>query len=646
MTNKTKYFYEVAPSKIIRAGSDSFTYAFSTRLELGAVVKIPVGKKEYFGVVIKKVVQPKFDTRDISEILYSPGVPISLVKTALWLADYYNSPLANAINLLLPAGLDKKRRSKDIPEIASSSRVKKVLTKDQQLASARIIENGIKNKTSLLFGVTGSGKTQVYIDLALKKQADGQSSIFLVPEISLTPQLVSEVSLHFPNLIVYHSRLTEAERHLLWNKIINTNEPLVIIGPRSALFLPVHNLGLIAIDEAHEPSYKQDKTPRYSALRMARILASYSKANLILGSATPLINDYYMANVGDGIVALPKTAQKNTVKSTLSLVDMTNRDKFRKHRFISDELIDAIENNGQTLIYHNRRGSASITLCETCGWTAIDEETGTPLVLHIDKNRLVNHLTNKSYSIPTSCPSCGQAGIIHKGIGTKLIEAELKRLFPNKKVARFDGDNLSNETLEKSYDKLLSGEIDIIVGTQIVAKGLDLPHLKTVAVIQADAGLAIPDFASNERTFQLISQVVGRVGRNQNETSVIVQTYQKDSDIIKFGTSQDYTGFYDYELAIRKKTNFPPFTYLLKLTCSYKTEPAAVKNARSVASEITRLYPDVQIFGPAPAFYEKIGEKYRWQIIVKSKNRTTLKKIAKMTSQPYWQFELDPTSLL
>ena len=644
--NEVKYFFEVAPSKIIRSGSDSFTYSSSLELPIGAVVKIPVGKKEFIGVVIKKVVQPKYKTRDILEILYSPGIPLNLVKTALWLADYYSSPLASVVTLLLPSGITKKRRAKNTAEVVSSSRTKKVLTLDQQKASRKILENERDNKTSLLFGVTGSGKTQVYIDLALRKQQDGKSSIFLVPEISLTPQLVSEVSLHFPDLIVYHSRLTEAEKHLLWNKVVNSSDPIVVIGPRSALFLPINNLGLIAVDEEHEPSYKQDKTPRYSALRMARILASYNKASLILGSATPLIQDFYMAETSDGIVALPNPAQKNTLKPDLFLIDMTNRNKFKKHRFLSDELISAIEKNSQTLIYHNRRGSASITLCENCGWTAVDEETGLPLVLHIDKNKLVNHLTNKTYRVPTNCPSCGDAGIIHKGIGTKLIEQELRRLFPNKKIARFDGDNLSEETLEKSYDKLLSGEIDIIVGTQIVAKGLDLPHLNTVAVIQADAGLAIPDFASNERTFQLVSQVVGRVGRNQNKTNVIVQTYQKDSKIIKFAINQDYTGFYNYELAIRKKTNFPPYTYLLKLTCSYKTEAAAFKNARKVANEIIELYPNVQLFGPAPAFYEKIGDKYRWQIIVKAKNRSVLKEVAKMAPQPYWQFELDPTSLL
>lgn len=642
-----KYFYEIAPTKIVRSGSDSFTYEHSSKLPIGSVVRISIGKKEYHGLAIKKVDQPSYQTKPILEILYSPGVPSALVQTAIWMADYYSAPLSSVIALLLPPGVGKNRRAQLDKSSETTSRTKKILTPEQRIASDTIDQNSAQGKTSLLFGVTGSGKTQIYIDQILKQRDKGRSSIVLVPEISLTPQLVSELSTHFPDLITYHSKQTEAQRHKLWERVLTSDDPLVIVGPRSALFLPLKNLGFIAIDESHEPSYKQDKTPRYSALRVARILATKSQAGLVLGSATPLITDFYLASISDGFVELPERAIKNTQKSKLTLVDMTSRDNFKKHRFLSDQIIDAISNgDGQTLIYHNRRGSASVTLCENCGWTAVDEVTGTPLVLHIDKNRLVNHLTNQSHPIPSSCPACGQPGIIHKGIGTKLIEEELKKLFPNKKIARFDGDNLTNETLSASYDKLLKGEIDIIIGTQIVAKGLDLPHLKTVAVIQADSGLALPDYVSNERTFQLISQVVGRVGRNKNKTQTIVQTYQINSDIIQHGTAQKYKEFYHHELATRKKTIFPPFVFLLKLTCSYKTEQAAVRNAKMVARQIKHDFPQVQIFGPAPAFYEKVGDKFRWQIIVKSSDRNQLQKIVSLAPPPYWQFELDPSSLL
>lgn len=641
-----KYFYEIAPTRIIRSDQNSFTYESSGVLSVGDIVKIPIGKKNYFGVVLKKVSQPTYQTKPVQKIMYSPGVPEALLDTAIWLSEYYSSPLSSVLALLLPPGIGKNRRPSQPEPLPISKRTKKLLNVDQRRASAQIDENTRNNQTSLLNGVTGSGKTQVYIDQALKALSHGKSSVILVPEIALTSQLVSELSLHFPELIIYHSRLTEAKRHLLWEKIVSSDKPHIIVGPRSALFLPIHDLGFVAIDEAHEPSYKQDKTPRYSTLRVARILVNKHKGCLVLGSATPLIEDYHLALKKDSVVNLPTPAINNAIKPILNLIDMTNRGNFKQHRFLSDKLISSIKEGGQTLIYHNRRGSASVTLCENCGWTAIDEDTSTPLVLHIDKNRLVNHLTNQHYPVPVNCPSCAHPGIIHKGIGTKLIYDEVHKLFPNKNIARFDSDNLSHETLEKSYDKVHSGEIDIIIGTQIVAKGLDLPHLKTVAVIQADAGLAIPDFSSSERTFQLISQVSGRVGRNANKTNLIIQTYQPNSPSIKFGVTQNYHEFYQQELKQRLKNNFPPFSYLLKLTCTYKTEAIAVKNAKTMYNTMFRTYPDVEIFGPAPAFYEKIGDKYRWQIIVKSKNRQTLQEIIKLIPSPYWQYELDPTSIL
>lgn len=638
-------YYEIAPPKIIRAGSDTFTYRSHASLPIGSIVTISIGTKNYFGVVIKEVKKPTYKTKTISGIEFIGGIPPALVETAQWVASYYNSPLAHVIALLLPAGLAKKRRPQKPLETPTSTRRIKRLTPLQKAASTAISSN--PTKTSLLHGITGSGKTQIYIDQARQQSNNGRSAIILVPEISLTPQLVSEVSLHFPNLIAYHSKLTQSQKHLIWLEVINATEPLVVIGARSALFLPIKKLGLIAIDEAHEPSYQQAKTPRYSALRVARVLATNSKATLVLGSATPLVTDYYMAKKGGQIITLDKAARENITPPSISLLDMTDRNNFKKHRFLSDQLLSEIEQTkGQTLIYHNRRGSASITLCETCGWTALDPITGTPLTLHLDKNKLINHLTNQSYPIPHNCPSCKEPNIVHKGIGTKLIEQELRKLFPNKKIMRFDGDNAASDTLEKSYEKVLAGEIDVIIGTQVIAKGLDLPHLKTVAIIQADSGLAIPDFASNERTFQLLSQVVGRVGRNENNTKIIVQTYQPNSEIINLGIQQDYKNFYNLELATRQKDVFPPYCFLLKLTCSYKTEAAAISNAKTMATKIKESYPNVQLFGPAPSFYEKHGDKFRWQIVIKAKKRSTLQEIAKLAKPPYWQFEIDPTSLL
>ena len=288
-----------------------------------------------------------------------------------------------------------------------------------------------------------------------------------------------------------------------------------------------------------------------------------------------------------------------------------------------------------------------MTLCEKCGWQAICSNCFIPLSLHGDTHNLQCHICGKKESVPTSCPNCRQPDIIHKGIGTKLIESELSKLFPNTSICRFDGDSESDETVDVLYDKLHNGTIQIIIGTQVVAKGLDLPNLRTVGVIQADSGLSLPDFSSTERTFQLLAQVVGRVGRDNHETAVVVQSYQPSHFSVVNGLSQNYLQFYEQAIAERKRAVLPPFTFLLKLTCTYKTEAAAVRNASNLASTLRKVLPsDVIILGPAPAFYERTRQTFRWQIVIKSKNRATLVKSLTYVPAKYWQFELDPISLL
>jgi primosomal protein N' (replication factor Y) len=269
-----------------------------------------------------------------------------------------------------------------------------------------------------------------------------------------------------------------------------------------------------------------------------------------------------------------------------------------------------------------------------------------PYTLHSDLHRLQCHVCGLRARVPTSCPECHSADILHKGVGTKLIESELRKLYPNQRIARYDGDTASDETLERQYQELYDGTISIIIGTQVVAKGLDLPLLRTVGVIQADAGLALPDFAASERTFQLLAQVMGRVGRAEHETNVIVQTYQPDAAAIRLGIAQDYNTFYEATLVERRRAQFPPFTYLLKLTCSYKTEAAAIRNAQQLASRIRQKYPSVSVLGPTPAFYERQRDTYRWQLVIKSRSRSTLTDICADLPGPRWQFDLDPYSLL
>lgn len=510
----------------------------------------------------------------------------------------------------------------------------------------------VPDGTILLQGVTGSGKTEVYKEVARRTVKAGKSVIVLVPEISLTSQIIGEFLHDFPDVIVTHSHMTEAERHTAWKRVLESSLPQLVIGPRSALFMPVPNVGAVIIDEAHEPSYKQEQAPRYSAIRAATMLGKFSGARVILGSATPSITDRFLAEAAQRpIIRLDRSARTHAQAPDVTVVDMTKRESFKHHRFISDQLIASIEKNleakKQTLIFHNRRGSAATTLCENCGWTALCPNCFVPLTLHADTYNLSCHMCGHQEKVPTHCPVCQSADIIHKGIGTKLIESELHKLFPKARVARFDSDNKTDETVNSLYDDLYKGVIDIAIGTQVVAKGLDLPNLRTVGVIQADSGLSLPDYAASERAFQLLAQVIGRVGRDEHASEVVVQTYQPTHPAVQFGLAQDYESFYPYALALRKKSYFPPYTYLLKLTTVYKTEQAAVRAARTLARELKNvLNPDVRLLGPTPAFYERQHDTYRWQLILKSPKREYLIDALKHVPPTHWQTELDPQSLL
>jgi primosomal protein N' (replication factor Y) len=584
-------------------------------------------------------------------MIISTPLPTQLIELSQWLAGYYSTPLAIVLQMLLPRGIQKSRRGRksSIP-VTSRDRTTIVFNKEQQAAIDTI--DSANPGTFLLQGITGSGKTEVYIELAKRSLARGESAIILIPEIALTSQIIAEFSHHFKDILVVHSTITEAERHATWLEALTSSTPRVVIGARSALFTPLPHVGTIIVDEAHEPSYKQEQAPRYSALRAASVLGRLHHAHVVLGSATPLVSDRYLAEQsGRPIIKLTKSARKSTLAPEIITIDMTKRENFAGHRFFSKQLIAHIDQtlaeNKQILLFHNRRGSASSTLCENCGWVAMCPRCFVPLTLHADAHILRCHICDHRENVPTSCPVCHHADIIHKGFGTKLIESELRKLYPKASIARFDADNAAAETLNARYSELYDGSIDIAIGTQVVAKGLDLPHLRTVGVIQADSGLALPDYSASERTFQLLAQVVGRVGRNEHPTTVVVQSYQPTHPSVMYGLAQDYESFYHYALAERKKAGFPPFSYLLKLTCSYKTESAAIKAAQSLARDIKqKAHGDVTILGPTPAFYERQRDSYRWQLVLKSPKREYLGDVLKIVPATHWQSELDPTSLL
>jgi primosomal protein N' (replication factor Y) len=649
-------FYEVLPAKVFRKSpklSDGIlTYSSEEKLQPGTIVEIPLGKSTTFGVIYQKADENSIDfkVKPITSILYPEPLPTHLVKAMLWLSEYYLVPLPQVVSLFLPNTLSKKHKIKTPDACSKIKDLEIPLNSAQKTALQELKE--IKNSTKLLHGVTGSGKTNIYLKLAIEAFKNGQSTILLVPEISLTSQLVQVFSQTFTdNVILIHSKQTDKTRRDTWEKILADDQPKIIIGPRSAMFAPLKNLGLIIIDEAHESTYFQDQAPKYSALRLASFIAKTAKISCLLGTATPLVSDYCLAKKSDSLVEIKEKAKPEIVKTSVKIVDFKDREIFGKNRYFSTPLLEQIEENlkngYQTLIYHNRRGSAPLTICEHCGWQALCPNCLLPLTLHTDLYKLVCHTCGFRDKVPVSCPSCKHPDILHKGFGTKMLESELRRLFKNAKIARFDADNDKDSSLDKLYDDVKTGNFDIIIGTQTVARGLDLPHLATVGVVQADSGLSLPDYSSEERTFHLLTQVLGRIGRGHiKKATAIIQTYQPDSLAIKCAITGDYEAFYNYLIEKRKKTHFPPFFYIAKVSVVFKTEKTTLSKIKKVYQDL-RAKEGIFLSAPTPAFHEHTTSGYTWQIIIKSTNRQAiLDAISSLDSYAELRFVIDPPSLL
>ena len=625
-------FYEVIPGKVFGKG-EMLTYMSDEPLASGQIIEVPLGRSKVVGVVDKKVAQPDFVTKKILKVLYSTPLPTHLIATAKFVAEYYQVPLASTLGLILPNGVEKKRRKTEqmFGSIAKTEHTSEMPQIPLNQAQKKALEALYRapGATKLLHGVTGSGKTNIYLKMARNALSEQKSTILLVPEIALTGQLVRVFREYFGDKVaLIHSRQTEAERHLIFNSLLEAGEPRIVIGPRSALFAPLKDLGIIIIDEAHEGAYYQENTPKYSAVRVASFMASRLNINLILGSATPMVEDYYLAKKKDALVTLSEKAKNTAREPDIRIIDFKRRSAFNKNRYFSDELLSSIKRNlkqkRQTLIFHNRRGSAPLTICENCGEEMLCPNCYLPLTLHTDDYALMCHTCGHKEPMPMSCPKCGAIGLVHKGFGTKLLESELRKLFPNAKIRRFDADNKRDECLDAIYTEVYEGEIDILVGTQTLAKGLDLPRLATVGVVQADAGLNLPDFMAEERTFQLITQVIGRVGRGHNEIAeVFIQTFKPESPVINLAANVDYQGFYEYVIKKRRKTGFPPFMFIAKIEITMKTEAIAIKRVREAAAML-RQDDRLIVSPPIPAFHEHTNKGYGWQIIVRSKSRKAI----------------------
>jgi primosomal protein N' (replication factor Y) len=645
-----EYFYYVWVRSQRYHGTDALTYASDSRIATGSVVQVALQTQTVLGLVTGPASRPRFKTKPIQRIYDVPTLPHHLIKLAQWLAVYYPAPLGSITQQLLPASLSDKQLAAVKPDESTPPSTTQLppLSAEQQAALTAMEQSN----TYLLHGATGSGKTRLYIELSLKALTKGTSAIILTPEISLTSQLADNFRDVFgARVIVLHSKQAPSERQQAWLSISRATQPTVVIGPRSALFSPLPKLGLIVLDESHESAYKQEQAPQYQTGRVASYVARLTRATLVLGSATPAIADYYLAEQKHKpIIELRQLAHTtNVAANEITVVDMKQRELFSRSPYMSRPLLDAITTalgkGEQSLLYLNRRGTARLVMCEKCGWQADCPHCDIPLTYHSDTFQLRCHSCNYHTNVPSNCPVCGHTSILFKTVGTKAVVEEVNRLFPQAKIARFDTDNTKNERFEQHYAAVRRGEVDILIGTQLLAKGLDLPKLSTLGIILADTSLYLPDFSATERTFQLLTQVLGRIGRGHVAGHAIIQTYHPDHPLLRRALDQDYSAFYTAELKERKQFMFPPFCHMLKLSCRRATQTGTETAALKLKAKIEANLPQVHVEGPAPAFHERFQGKFQWQLVIKALQRSDL--LAILSDLPAnWSADIDPVDLL
>lgn len=633
-----------------------FTFTSSEpHLVAGQIVIVPFRTSTSIAVVFGPAPPPsaslKAKLKPIQRVLELPPLPAAYLKLAQWLSDYYVASVNSIWQTMLPSGLGsrptKLRKTTKLIDTSTNRRLPAALTPAQKKAIAAIsIPPTASDPPVLLYGITGSGKTEVYVQAAAKILAEAKSVLLLVPEISLTPQMIEYFSARLSApLIITHSKLTPAARRSAWLRALQASEPVIVIGARSALFLPLAKLGLIIVDEQHEGGYKQSAAPRYLAAHAAATLAKFSQARLVLGSATPSVTDYYLADKG-----------RLKLISMAERVGGGSRPKVRVvglrkgEGILSQELIVAITqtlaDKKQVLLFLNRRGSANAQICTNCGYTARCRRCEMVVSFHQDKAKLICHLCGLTATPAAICPDCHQIdGLLFVGAGTQKLESLVAETFPEARIARLDKDNASLEGLTTLYTQMKQRRLDILIGTQMIARGLDFEHIRLVGVILADTMLHIPDYGAAERTFQLLTQVVGRAGRTDSQGEAIIQTYTPKSPVILSAQDQDFAKFYQTELTNRARYNYPPFVYLLKVTLSQKRARAGQDLADTTASELRQKYSAIQILGPVQPLHGRSGTGISWQLLIKSRSRKTLVAIARELSQK-WTIDLDPITIV
>jgi len=657
-------YAEVAVEASRGQGRETYTYAVPQGVDVvpGHRVTVPFGRRSTYGFVVSLGTEdPGVETKPIATAGSEPLLLPHQVALARLVAEHYWLPLIEVLRAMLPPRVratgssgsqasTRQRRHSRLVELATGPATPTgapVLTAEQQ-AALDVINS---NQLTLLHGVIASGKTEVYLAAAERALADGLRVLLLVPDISLTPQLVQRVRARLKAPVaILHSQLTELERAQQWWRT-RRGEAEVVLGSRSAVFAPIPRLGLICLDEEGSSAYKQDRTPRYEAGWVARRLAEVSGARLVAGSATPSVVTYHDAIRGE--LALAKmTTRVRGLDAEVELVDMRDEAAAGNRQPLSRRLLEVIdktiENEEQAILYLNRRGMSTFVLCRDCGKSVQCLGCSVALVQHAEIDGLVCHYCGYSRPMPAVCDHCGSRNIRGMGMGTQRLETMVKKLWPRARVLRLDSDAAKGpDAYFEIWETFSERRADILVGTQLVTRGLDLPAVTCVGVVDADLPLHFPDYRSAENTFSLVVQVAGRAGRDGRSSRVIVQTSNPEHYSLRCAAVGDYDGFYAAELPSRKAFSFPPFAELAVLTRTDADDAKAASSAREAAESLAAgLLKDgiegIRVMGPAPAFIHRLRGEYRWQVTLKGERLERARHLAPRGKG--WSYDVDPVT--
>lgn len=550
---------------------------------------------------------------------------------------YLNNAYPGGVSALEKKGyvtITKEHILRDPYKTVTSEKVERTLTPDQERAVKTVQTD--ERTVQLIHGVTGSGKTEIYLTLIADCLQKGKSSIFLVPEISLTPQMLSQLRARFgKNAAILHSGLSAGERFDEWWRL-RTGEAKIAIGARSAIFAPLENLGVIIIDEEHDSSYSSESSPRYNTFDVALLRAKKNGCKLVLGSATPAVETYKRAKEGEfSLIPLTKRINKRPMPE-ITIADMCREVRRGNNSAFSwalkEELEKCLAADKQAILFLNRRGYSQTVICKECGYVAKCEHCDVSLTYHREENCLKCHYCGMKYEMLTACPECGGYKLSYAGTGTQRIVSELQKLYPTARILRMDNDTTSGK---EGHYKILKAfgehKADILVGTQMIAKGHDFPAVTLVGILDADMSLHFSDYRSGERTFQLLTQVAGRSGRAEEKGKVVLQTFDPENEVLGFATSYDYAGFYENEISLRAAMQFPPFSKIVRILVTGEDDKKTVEGLREVFFALKALYEEnpekFLFFDKMRSPIKKIQNKHRYQVLMRLSDSSILPKI-------------------